>query len=72
MADDDLVIDWRFADDDLWDLMEDLEADLAAGRPVDLRYHAALKAEIEARARDLEPMPEALPPSSGAVKVSEA
>ncbi len=68
MTDDDYVIDWRFADDDLWDLM----ADLVAGRPVDMRYHAALKAEIETRDRDLLPVSGGLPPGQPSAKVARA
>ena len=32
--------------DDIFDLWEMMEADIAAGRPVDARYHAAVKAEV--------------------------
>ena len=49
MAEGEILIDWRLADDDLWDFWQDLEDDIAAGRPVDMAYRAALKAEIEAR-----------------------
>ena len=70
MTEDENVIDWRFADDDLWDLMGDLKADLVAGRPVDMGYHAALEAEIETRERDLLPEAEALPPTQAGAKVA--
>jgi hypothetical protein len=50
------IIDPRFADDDLWDMWDDLQADGPAGLQVDRAYRKALKAEIEARERDALPV----------------
>ena len=47
-------IDWRLAEDDVWDMLEDVEADIAAGESVDAERHALLRLVVAEIDEDLQ------------------